>query len=129
MYHDKKRANSINRRATLMKDLANEDVVLSIKLAKPLKYLKFILAILVIVAYFYKPQYLTELLVIGLALSLLLPQGFIDTYLEKLIDLRASETDERQVLNATEANKHFASAFERIDELERKVEELWKSND
>lgn len=70
-------------------------------------------------AAFYKPQYLTELLVIGLFISLLLPQGFTDTYLEMLIDLRAMETDERQILNATEANKHFSSAFERIDKLEK----------
>lgn len=40
-------------------------------------------------------------------------------YLEKLIDLRAVETDERQILNATEANKHLSSAFERIEKLER----------
>jgi len=39
------------------------------------------------------------------------------TYLEKLIDLRAAESDERQIFNATEANKHFSYAFEKIDKL------------
>ena len=98
----------------------DEEVKLASKLAKPVKYLKMILAILLVIAYFYKAEYLTELLVFGLTLLLLLPQGFMDTYLEKLIDLRAAETDERQILNATEANKHFSSAFDRIDKLERR---------
>lgn len=39
----------------------------------------------------------------------------------KLIDLRAAESDECQILNATEGNKHFSSAFERIGKLERLV--------
>ena len=68
-------------------------------------------------SYFYKPQYLTELPIIALSVSLLLPQSFMGTYLEKLIDLRAAESDERQIFNATEANKHFSYAFEKIDKL------------
>ena len=42
----------------------------------------------------------------------------MDTYLEKLIGLRAAETDERLILNAAEANKHFSFAFDRIEKLE-----------
>ena len=120
MYYDKEWDDSNNRTATRMKEEASEDVKLAIKLSKTVKYVKIILAFLLVGAYFYQPQYLTELLIIGLFVSLLLPQGFFDTYLKKLIDLRAAETDERQTLNATEANKLFSSAFERLDKLERK---------
>lgn len=121
MYYDKERDDLNNRMAKNMKEEAKKDVDLSIKFVKVSKSLKFVLAVLIVSAYFYKPQYLTELLIFGVVLSLLLPQGFIDTYLEKLITLRSAETDERQTLNATEGNKHFSSAFERIDELERKI--------
>ena len=47
----------------------------------------------------------------------------MDTYLEKLIGLRAAETDERLILNATEADKHFSRAFDRIEKLERSRKE------
>ena len=98
MYYDKERDDFNNRTATRMKEEADEEVKLAIRLAKSVKYLKIVLAVLLIGSYFYKPQYLTELLIIALSVSLLLPQSFMGTYLEKLIDLRAAESDERQFL-------------------------------
>ncbi len=106
------------------KEEANEDVLLSIKFVKVMKYIKAIIAFLLIAAYFYKSEYLLDLVVVGLSLSLIMPQGFMDTYLEKLSALRAAETDERQVLNATESNKHFSSAFEKIEKLKIKLSSL-----
>ena len=109
-----------NQVATRIKEETDEEMKLVVKFAKTLKYLKIVLAFLLVGAYFYKPHYLTELLAIGLFISLLLPQGFVDTYLEKLINLRAAETDERQILNANETNEHFSFVFDRIDKLERR---------
>ncbi|NKC13193.1 MAG: hypothetical protein GKR94_13640 [Gammaproteobacteria bacterium] len=65
MYYDKKQDDFNKRTATRMKEKADEEVKLVIKFAKPVKYLKVILAVLLVGAYFYKPQYLTECLVIG----------------------------------------------------------------
>ena len=97
MYHDKERDDFNNRTAIRMKEEADEEVKLTIRFAKSVKYLKIVLAVLLIGTYFYKPQYLTELLIITVSVSLILPQGFMNTYLEKLIDLRAAESDERQI--------------------------------
>ncbi len=100
---------------------AAENVDSSIKFVKTVMFLKITIAALIIGGYFFQSQYLTEFMLFGVVLSLLLPTGFRDTYLEQLINLRSEETDARQILNATEANKHFSSAFERIDALERKA--------
>ena len=120
MYHDKDRDEFNNRMATKAKDDAKADVELSLRMAKTLKFIKFILAIIIVATYFYYPDYLVDLLVVGVVFSLILPNGFVDTFLQKLIALRAAETDERQILNATETNTHFSDAFKRIERLEKK---------
>lgn len=57
MYYDKGRDDLSKRAATRMKAAADEEVKLAIKFAKSVKYLKIVLAVLLIGAYFYKPQY------------------------------------------------------------------------
>ncbi len=118
MYYDKERDYFANKSAERLKNQAANDVRLSLKFVKTIKYAKLILAIFLALAYFYKPEFIVEILVVGMVLSLVLPLGFSDTYLEKLIELRAAETDERQTSNATEANKHFATIFEKIEKVE-----------
>jgi hypothetical protein len=122
MYFDKERDDFNIKLANKNEVDAKDDVDLSTKFVKTIRYLKLALAAVLLTSYFLSPEYLVEVLICGMVLTLLLPQGFTDTYLEKLSDLRAAETDQRQTLNAAEANKHFDSIIKRIESLERSVE-------
>ena len=118
MYYKKEQDERNIQIAERNKSEADTDVKLAIKFVKTVKLLKITCAVLIAISYFFIPQYLIELLVIGILLALLLSQGFMDTYLEKLIELRSAETDERQILNASESNYSFSLLHEKIDKLE-----------
>jgi hypothetical protein len=88
------------------------------------KWLKMILAIAIVYSYFYDNDYLIDLLVIGVVISLILPLGFFDVFIQKLIEYNTQSVEERQLLNATEANKHFERAFQKIEHLNENIKDL-----
>src|SRR5690554_6854102 len=82
------------------------------------KLVKIILALVVIFAYFTDADWLTEVIVISVVVSLILPLGFFDTFIQKLLEYNTQKLEERQTLNATEANEHFERIYKssEIDE-------------
>lgn len=98
-----------------------QDVKAAIKFAKTCKYFKISLGLLIAICYFWYPSLLLELVVTATIVSLLLPMGFSDTFLEKLIEYERSLLEERQILNANEANDHFKRLFDRTDKIRRDI--------
>ena len=84
--------------------------------------LKSVLAIAVCVAYFINLSWLAELIVISVVISLLLPLGFHGAFIENLLEYNTQVIEDRQQLNATEANEHFGKMSERITKLEISIE-------
>ena len=60
--------------------MAKYDVDLSIKFVRTVKFTKIILAVLVVGAYFYKPQYLTELVVLRYSCNFVTASRILRTY-------------------------------------------------
>lgn len=80
------------------------------------KWLKLILAVIVIFAYFTEAVWLTEIIVISVVVSLVIPLGFFDVFIQKLLEYNTQKVEERQILNATEANEHFEYLYKKVDE-------------
>lgn len=64
--------------------LLTGDVELAIKLCRLSKWLKVVLAVIVAYAYFSEAAWLVEVMVISVVLSLVLPLGFFDVFIQKL---------------------------------------------
>lgn len=81
------------------------------------KALKLILAVIVCVAYFMGSSWLIDVIVVSVVVSLILPMGFFDTFIQKHHEYNTLVTDERMLLNANESNKHFEKIFQEIKSL------------
>ncbi|TMN94762.1 hypothetical protein [Pseudoalteromonas sp. S558] len=82
---------------------------------------KVVIAIIVCVAYFTNASCLPELIVFSVVLSLLLPLGFYGAFMENLLEYNTQAIEDRQLLNANEANEHFIKMSERITKLEDSI--------
>ncbi|HCU65188.1 MAG TPA: hypothetical protein DF774_05435 [Rheinheimera sp.] len=90
------------------------DIQSALKLCGWVKFLKIVLALLVLLSYFFFPDWLGKLIVISVVISLVLPLGFFDVFIQKLLEYNTQKTEERQTLNAKEANEHFDNLYKRV---------------
>ena len=95
-------------------DLLAGDIKAAMVLVSTLNWLKVILACLVVFAYFTNTTWFTEIVVISVVLSLILPLGFFDVFIQKLLEYNTQKMEKRQVLNAAEANEHFEKLYRKV---------------
>ena len=79
------------------------------------KWSKIILALFVMWAYFSDSAWLVEAIVISVVVSLIVPLGFFDVFIQKLLKYNTQMVENRQFLNAKEANEHFGIIYKKID--------------
>ncbi|WP_335987063.1 hypothetical protein [Spongiibacter tropicus] len=101
-----------------MRDIQEEmltgDIKSSMGFVSVFKWLKVALACLVLFAYFTDAAWLTDVIVFSVVLSLVLPLGFFDVFIQKLLEYNTLKVEERQVLNANEANEHFEKLYKKV---------------
>ncbi len=102
--------------------LLEQDVRSALSWAKTFKYCRFILAIAIALAYWQNFSFLTELLVFSILLLLFLPMGFTDTFFEKHLEYNTVLLENRQKLNAEEANEYFTKAFNEIEQIKERLD-------
>lgn len=107
--------------ADLKYTLLEGDIGTALKLCNWVKTLKVILAFLILLSYFFFPGLLLDVIVVSLIISLLLPLGFFDVFMQKLLEYNTQKVEERQLLNASEANEHFEKIYKKISGLYKKV--------
>jgi fatty acid desaturase len=90
------------------------DVELAKKLALITTWLKIILATLVILAYFSDSTWLSEIIVISVVVSLIAPLGFFNVFIQALLEYNTTKLENRQNLNAQEANEHFEKLYKKV---------------
>jgi len=90
------------------------DIKLAMRMAVTVKVIKIILAALLVLAYLYESSWSHEILVISVIISLVLPLGFFDVFIQKLLEYNTQKLEKRQVLNAQEANKHFEDIYAKL---------------
>jgi len=78
------------------------------------KFIKVALAILVVLSYFFFKDLLIEIIVISVVFSLIIPLGFFDVFIQKLLEYNTQTIEERQILNANQANEHFEKIYNKI---------------
>lgn len=82
------------------------------------------LIVCIVVAYLYNMPWLNEIVLSSVILLLLLPNGWMNDFCKHLIEYNTVCLEERQRLNAIEANEHFEKAFNKIEELEIEIDDL-----
>jgi len=90
------------------------DIQSALKLSGWVKSAKVFLAALIVFVYFFYPSLLLDVIVIAVVFSLLLPLGFFDTFIQKLLEYNTQKSEDRQILNATEANEHFEKIYKKF---------------
>jgi ABC-type bacteriocin/lantibiotic exporter with double-glycine peptidase domain len=90
------------------------DIQSALKLCGWIKIAKIFLAALIIFVYFFYPSWLLDVITIAVVFSLLLPLGFFDTFIQKLLEYNTQKSEERQILNATEANEQFENIYKKL---------------
>lgn len=102
-----------------MRNLEDEmftgDIKSAILFATVVKWLKVTLAIAVLLAYFTGTSWLIDVIVISVVASLILPLGFFDVFIQRLLEYNTRKLESRQILNATEANRHFEQIYKKLD--------------
>lgn len=89
------------------------DIQSAVKLCSWVKYLKITLSLLVLLSYFFFSDWLIEVMVVALIFSLILPMGFFDVFIQKLLEYNNQKLEERQLLNSTEANENFDKLYKK----------------
>lgn len=92
------------------------------------KIFKILLAGIICYLYFSNNDFLKEFLVFGVVISLILPLNFFDVFIQNLLEYNTQKVEERQLLNANEANKTFSDFQEKIEKLELEIEILTNKN-
>lgn len=90
------------------------DIQSALKLCGWVKIFKIGLAILVALSYLFFSDWLLELVVVSVVISLILPLGFFDIFIQKLLEYNTQKTEERQILNAKEANEHMEKLYKKV---------------
>ena len=99
----------------------SEDIESSMRFYRSVKIAKIILAICLVAAYLFDSQWFEELMIVAIIFSLVLPLGFFDVFIQKLLEYNTRLVEERQQQNAVEANKVFTSMNNRIERIEDQV--------
>lgn len=89
------------------------DIQSALKLCRWVKLIKIVLALLVVLSYIFSPEWLEDLIVISVIVSLVFPLGFFDVFIQKLLEYNTQKTEDRQILNVKEANAHFDNLYKR----------------
>jgi len=110
----------------LQEKLHDEGIRLAIKMYSFIKWLKLLLACVICVAYFMDSSWLLEVIVFAVVFMLVLPLGFFDTYVEKLLEYNAHAIEERVLLNAAESTKAFVKFSKNINDLYTKFNNFGK---
>jgi uncharacterized protein YacL len=97
-----------------LKTSLEQEIQLALKFCGLVKISKIVLAALVVISYFFFPNWLLEVIVVSVVISLILPLGFFDVFIQKLLEYNTQILEERQILNAKEANEHFESLFKKL---------------
>lgn len=105
----------------IQQSLLKGDIALSLKICKTAKIVKIILAICLLSAYLVDFRWLQEILIMAVILCLVVPLGFFDVFIQKLLEYNTQLVEERQLLNATEASKHVGLFNDRIGIIEDKI--------
>lgn len=103
-----------------MQDLERSMLAADIERARSLvfitKLFKISAAILVLLAYFLEADWLLEAMIVGLVLTLIIPMGFFDVFIQKLLEYNTQNLEARQKLNVQEANEHFGKLYQKVSE-------------
>jgi len=108
----------------LSETLLTGDIKSALNLFNLVKWLKIVIAIIISAAYFYNASWLHDVLTFSVVLILIIPLGFFGTFIQKLLEYNTQLMEERQTLNANEANEHFTKVFSEIELLKEQVSEL-----
>lgn len=92
-------------------DILTGDISLALNMSSVSKWIKVILAVLVVSSYLLGSSWLMEVIVISVVVSLVLPLGFFDVFIQRLLEYNTQKMEERQILNAQEANNHFEKLY------------------
>jgi len=95
-------------------ELAKDDVELATKFCNTSKFIRIALAITIVAMYFLESAWLVETLIVAVVFSLVFPTSFFDVFIQKLLEYNTQTLEERQRLNATEANKHFEKIYDKL---------------
>tara|TARA_Y100001951_G_scaffold45476_1_gene35865 strand:+ start:2621 stop:2932 length:312 start_codon:yes stop_codon:yes gene_type:complete len=98
----------------IQEEMLTGDIKSSMGFVSASKWIKMGLACLVVFAYFTDATWLTDVIVFSVVLSLILPLGFFDVFIQKLLEYNTMKVEERQVLNANEANEHFEKLYKKV---------------
>lgn len=95
--------------------LVNE-IQTAMNLSGWVKLIKVALAIIVVLSYFFFKDWLLEIIVLSVVFSLIIPLGFFDVFIQKLLEYNTQTLEDRQVLNANQANEHFEKIYSKFEE-------------
>lgn len=95
------------------------DIELAMKLYTAVKWFKILLAFIVCFLYFIESDWLIEIIVLISVVTLILPLGFFDVFIQKLLEYNTQKMEERQILNAEEANEHFAKLYKKLSKKKK----------
>lgn len=105
-----------------MQDLKDDYLIKDVELAKRIalatKWLKLILAAIISLAYLFGADWLFEVIVFAVIVSLVLPLGFFDVFIQKLLEYNTQKIEERELLNAKEANEHLHNLHQREQKMD-----------
>jgi len=83
------------------------DIASAMKLCSYVKWFKTLLALVVSIAYLLGSPWLAEILIVAVVTSLVLPLGFFDVFIQKLLEYNTLLLEERIQFNANETNDHL----------------------
>lgn len=73
--------------------MLTSDIKSAMSFVTAAKWSKVILAVLVVVAYFTDSAWLTEIIVISVVVSLIVPLGFFDVFIQKLLEYNTQKVE------------------------------------
>ncbi|MCH2058124.1 MAG: hypothetical protein MK214_16220 [Thalassotalea sp.] len=92
-----------------------KEIQSALKICLLFKYLKIVLALVLISCYFYFPEWLLELLTLSVVISLTIPLSFFDSFIQKLLEYNTQTIEDRILLNVNEANEHFEKLYKKTN--------------
>lgn len=112
----------------LTESLLTGDIETASTFFKIIHGVKMLLAVAICYAYFTNETWLIDIIVVAIVLALVSPFGFFGVFIQKLIAYNMHCMEERQLLNANEANMHFRKVFEEVEVLKEQIAELQEAS-